>query len=80
MKEFIVKYGDVDSSATKSRAKSVHVFIDGQRLSTRVTLPHYTERTIGGPYTGGSARRPFVFTEIQTAGPVYSPVPNCGFV
>lgn len=71
-----MKDGDVDASATKGSAKSVHVFIDGQRLTTRVVLPHQTQRAISGAYTAGNARRPFVFTEIRTAGLVYPPVPN----
>ena len=76
MKEFIVKYGDEQSSTIKGKTKSVHVFIDGHKMTKRATLPHHTQRTISGVYTTGSARRPFVFTEIRTTGWITFPLPT----
>ena len=58
----------MESSTNKDKAKSVHVFLDGQRTTTRVTLPNQAQRTTDGVYTTGGAKRPFVFTEIKNTG------------
>lgn len=65
-KKFGVKCNDGKSSTIRGRAKSVHVFLDGQRMRKCAYLSRNTSVKIGGVHVADNAMRPFVFAAIQT--------------
>lgn len=65
-KKFGVKCRDGKSSTIQGRAKSVHVFLDGQRMRKCAYLSRHTSVKIGGVRVADNAKRPFVFADIQT--------------
>lgn len=74
-----MKCGDGESSTIQGRAKSVHVFLDGQRVEKCAYLSCDTSMTISGVCVADNAMRPFVFADIQTTGldlPLFPTVPH----
>jgi len=79
-KEFVVKFGDGESSVIKNRGKSVHVYTDGHRMGKRPLLPYETRGKVAGVRISQGTERPFIFADIRTTGTDYPPITNLSYL